>query len=741
MKQSLFLVLFSLIIPLISSAQQTSLKGCVLVANSKSNTGDFQYVNNAFVSCEHSKATNTDIDGAFELELVDVELGASIAVSIEKDGWQVVNARELSQVILGQKSILIVYMAPKEELAKSQLEFYNVSQAALTLERDSLISSLYSRKTTNDTMSKNLARQIAIESSAKHEIEEQLNRQYVSIKEKLPEHVKAMASVNLDFCSDLYINAYEHMRNGLPRKAIEILNEQEIKKSFQNAQIIFSKGSKMVNDGELLQEIGYRQIDQLISSYDLKATAYLLLFQFENAITQLDKIIEIHETNELDYFQLAEWHRKAGVAYRANGKYERCLEEFNESLKIELEVLGSDHLDIAETYNDLAIAYHDMGELDRSLIYQKKSIHIIKANQPKSSSALAKGYHNLAWTYSDLGNYDKSIELHQLALSILEKTDHTDSLSLAISYSGLGEAYRLKSDFKEALNSHIKSVEISDQIFSKNDPILANNYNNLALVYMNMGEFERGKFYLQKSTEIREQILRPNHPDLSISYNNLGAVCSELNLLEEGLEFQQKALNILENSLEPEHLNIALCCSNIGVTLSGLGKHEESLEFQLRSIQIREITFHPEHPFLAISYGHAGRACYDLNRYEQAIAFHKKDLKITKKAYKNNRTHLSIPYHNLGLSYLKNGDLRKGKRAFKKCDEASLGMSTAYRHWAIYYSMKNRSEKALNNIEMAVELGWNNINWLKTEDGLDNIREEPEFQAILEQLENLSRTP
>ena len=54
----------------------------------------------------------------------------------------------------------------------------------------------------------------------------------------------------------------------------------------------------------------------------------------------------------------------------------------------------------------------------------------------------------------------------------------------------------------------------------------------------------------------------------------------------------------------------------------------------------------------------------------------------------------------------------------------------------MYYSQKNKIQKAIRNIQKAIELGYDDLEFLKIDDSLNNIRQEPKFQQILQELKN-----
>jgi hypothetical protein len=100
--------------------QQITLDGQVSMHNSKYNTGKIQYVKDAYVTASFAAPDDTDTEGRFCLVFVGIKSGVSVKVTVEKAGLEVVNTRDLEQVIIGRKDVLRVYLAAKGELARCQ---------------------------------------------------------------------------------------------------------------------------------------------------------------------------------------------------------------------------------------------------------------------------------------------------------------------------------------------------------------------------------------------------------------------------------------------------------------------------------------------------------------------------------------------------------------------------------------------------------------------------------------------
>jgi hypothetical protein len=123
-------------------AQQVELRGTVAVHNSKYETGEVIYVQNAYLSAPFTVPATSDVEGVFVLEFVGLASGTALKIEAEKAGLEVVNTRELEEVVIGRKFPLRIYVAEKGKLAQAQTELYKISKQALFARRDALIARL-----------------------------------------------------------------------------------------------------------------------------------------------------------------------------------------------------------------------------------------------------------------------------------------------------------------------------------------------------------------------------------------------------------------------------------------------------------------------------------------------------------------------------------------------------------------------------------------------------------------------
>lgn len=83
-------------------AQQIPLDGQVSIHNSEYNTGKMAYVKGTYLQADFTAPAESDDQGSFTLEFVGIKRGTTVNVQVEKAGFELVNKREMQDVVVGK---------------------------------------------------------------------------------------------------------------------------------------------------------------------------------------------------------------------------------------------------------------------------------------------------------------------------------------------------------------------------------------------------------------------------------------------------------------------------------------------------------------------------------------------------------------------------------------------------------------------------------------------------------------
>lgn len=337
--------LFSLLINLILTqtliAQQVTLRGQVSIHNSGYETGEIDYVQDAYVSAAYAGSIDTDVNGKFNLIFSGMDEGTSVEVNVEKAGLEIVNKKDLEDVVIGRLTPLKIYLAPKGQIAKARVKLYNVSLKTLTERHDRLIASLRKEDVESQEIIEDLEEKLSTVIANRYEAEELLNQQLEVTKRRLPGFTQRLAKINLDFASEMYRQAYEYFKKGEIEKAIETIDEPVLDKQAKESIAQIKQLRTDISNMDTSFTLSKVQVHKLVNSYYLQAISLEEQSQIYAAIDTLHQAVQVlFKVSKGDEYRSLERYLKAAFYYRQQedlAKEFYCLRRAIQTASIQLD--------------------------------------------------------------------------------------------------------------------------------------------------------------------------------------------------------------------------------------------------------------------------------------------------------------------------------------------------------------------------------------------------------------------
>jgi len=207
----------------------------------------------------------------------------------------------------------------------------------------------------------------------------------------------------------------------------------------------------------------------LADGYWIRGRYYRNIGEFQNAIEDLTKAIEINPNNVLAY-------RYLGSTYFLNRKYIKALVNLKEAEKLER---GNE---LTQLYSDLGQLYTSIGEFEIAEKYYKESLRL----QPN----FIEGYRNLIWANIRQGEFDTALNYAEKLLSLYP--DNMDS------YSMMAETLLNMREYDEAEVYYRKWAAKSKEL---GDKVLFNRHRFALILWMN-GKKEEASELFYKHMEV-----------------------------------------------------------------------------------------------------------------------------------------------------------------------------------------------------------------------------------------------
>ena len=225
-----------------------------------------------------------------------------------------------------------------------------------------------------------------------------------------------------------------------------------------------------------------------------------------------------------------------GLIYDNEGNYEKALEFYGNSLKINLEI--GYKKGTADSYNNIGGIYANQGNHEKAQEFYEKSLIIYEKIGYKKG--MSDSYNNIGGIYISHGSYKKAQEFYEKSLIIDEEIGNIEGMGA--SYNNIGLTYNYQGNYEKALDFYEKSIKICEE--KNNKLLLGLLYNNIGLIYNYQGNYERALEYCEKGFMKSEEI--GNIHGMGGSNLCIGEIYKKLGKYEKALEYLLKAKKIYQ---------------------------------------------------------------------------------------------------------------------------------------------------------------------------------------------------
>lgn len=400
-----------------------------------------------------------------------------------------------------------------------------------------------------------------------------------------------------------------------------------------------------------------------------------------------------------------------GSALVGQGKLDEAIHHYSEALRIDPYY--------ANTHYNLAVALAAQGRIDDAIRHYSETLRI------DPDYAIAR--YNLAVTLAAQGRYDEAIRQYAEALRT-----NPNNISAHIN---LGAALARQGKTDEAISHYYEALRI--------DPDSLDAHNNLAVALAAQGKIDEAIRHYSEALRIK--------PDYANAHINLGILLARQGKYDSAVDHYSKALSASSDSdrplddssfLLPANYNMAIALAkqgkydeainrysevlkidpnfvnahiNMGNILGQMGKIDEAL------IHFREaLRITPNNPSLHLAVGNIQKMKGNL---EEAISQYEKALSI--------QPRYAVALNNLGGIYSIKGEYDRAISTYLKMIELQPYNPVACYNIARVYSKQNKVEESIDWLQKAVDMGFQDWDFLKADKDFENIKSTSFYQKLI----------
>lgn len=580
------------------------------------------------VSAFGANSAYTNNQGQFELIFPNKRAGDAVSLIIQKRGFELINEREISKVVLRNDADdpVTIVMSRAGERDRQALSYYNILSQSISRNFDKDLDRIQQQLD-------NIEGDQEEQKKLQEEIDALKEERY-ELLNQVENLAKELAQVDLDQASDLTNEVMAEVANGNIRSALDLLSDQALEKQWfriknQEIRLDFAK-------------------QQAIEAYLVKASLQLGMGKLKEAFNTFLKAHQkdsTHYTLNIKVGQfLSHQHQslKAILYFRRAYTYSTFLDEKAEALgyiAMEYRYLGD--FERATTYQKQAILFYQQAfqkepidfyqielarlKINSSLLYRDQALfseaqtqvneaiqlllHIKEKNDPFARVFLVNAYQRKASIHKELRQYERADTTLTLALKTAQTGQIFDTsaylIALADIYNDKGLLEMDQMDLETAESSLLRAATLYTKV-SRNDDLRHLNKirlvkNNLGVLYNKSGKYLDSYSFLEQTLDLTRRLFDLNpgrfRKFYASSLLNIGATAFNLQQHQEAQEYLEEAIALYRQMclMYPKVYEVDLnqALSNLAILYTGLGKEEEAIALfqeaqQLLEQQIKE---------------------------------------------------------------------------------------------------------------------------------------------------------
>lgn len=213
----------------------------------------------------------------------------------------------------------------------------------------------------------------------------------------------------------------------------------------------------------------------------------------------------------------------------------------------------------------------------------------------------------------------------------------------------------------------LKKAEVIFKELSKKDKEILFIENAVAAYYRGIGDYNKSLAASHLSLTIEKDLGGKHYSSLARLLTFLGESYLHIGIKDQAIVCYEQALENLKQNNYPDSIKISKLYNYVGELYRSIGAYKKAIDYYTIALRIT-ISTRGEISFGTGSvYNNLGETYYDLGEYKQALIWHQKSLKVREAI--EYHPYLTNSYDNIGIAYLRLGDLSNAEKYIKKAYE------------------------------------------------------------------------
>ena len=368
---------------------------------------------------------------------------------------------------------------------------------------------------------------------------------------------------------------------------------------------------------------------------------------------------------------------------------------------------------------------------------------IVRLFGPNSPLAL-ETEDRLALVLSHRGNYTEAEKFERNAVNLGTRRLGSENAQTLKAMNHLGVILINEGRFAEAEQEYRQLLDVDLRVWGQDHPETLKTQGNLAVTVLRQDRLAEAEQLYRDTLVAHQHVFGPEHQNTARVMDNLAGVLGEEGHWAESEKLNREVLAIRSRTLGPEHPDTLGSKGNLANVLAAEGEVHEAEKLQGETLAAQARVLGAQNPYTLLTKSNLARIFIKEGRCAEAEKIARESFEAEIRSLGPEHLYTVDGLQQLGTAMACSHRYAAASKLFREVIEKESASGDKGNGWRLWYAFAcvaaaaNRPDDALENLQQAVSLGYQNADRLLADDDLKPLRQNVHFQELVASLKRPS---